>query len=201
MLWLAPDPLILASASPARRAMLEAAGLPAMTVAPELDERATEARAGPLAPADAALLLADAKARVVADAFPERLVVGADQTLAIDGERFAKPAGIAAAREQLRRLSGRTHDLCSAAAVVKDGSTIFRHCATARMTMRVLSDDFLDVYLAAAGSKAKASVGGYQFEALGVHLFERIEGDHFTILGLPLMPLLAFLRSERCLAA
>ena len=189
MLWLAAHPLILASRSQVRRALLEAAGIPIKSIPPDLDERAVEARAGyTLGASDAAPT-------------PGQYVLGADQTLALGRARFTKPSDIEAAREQLRALSGRTHELCSAVAVAKDGRVIFSHCEVARMTMRSLSERFIDAYLAAAGSAVTSSVGAYQLEKLGIHLFERIEGDHFTILGLPLVHLLAFFRREGCLAA
>ncbi len=181
--------------------MLVAAGIPVETIAPELDERAVENRAGPLGATEAALLLAREKARCVRAPSPGQLVLGADQPLALGRARFTKPADVEAAREQLRALSGRTHELCSAIAVAKDGRVIFNHCEVARMTMRSLSDRFLDAYLQDAGEAVTTSVGAYQLEALGIHLFDRIEGDHFTILGLPLMQLLGFLRREGCLAA
>jgi septum formation protein len=200
MLWVAAHPLVLASRSPVRRAILEAAGIPIDPIAPDLDERAVEARAGPLGATDAALLLAREKARAVTPPVPGQFVHGADQTLALGPARFTKPDDVKAAREQLRALSGRTHELCSAIAVAKDGRVIFNHCEVARMTMRSLSDRFLDVYLDAAGSAVTTSVGAYQLEKLGIHLFERIEGDHFAILGLPLIHLLGFLRREGCLA-
>ena len=119
----------------------------------------------------------------------------------MEARRFTKPSGIEAARVQLRALSGQTHELCSAVAVAKDGQVIFSHCEVARMTMRPLSERFLDAYVASAGSAVTTSVGAYQLEKLGIHLFERIEGDHFTILGLPMIHLLAFFRREGCLAA
>jgi septum formation protein len=201
MLWLAAHPLILASRSQVRGALLKAAGIPTTSIPPDLDERAIESRAGhSLSPSDAALLLAREKARSVTTPSGQ-YVVGADQTLALGRARFTKPSDIEAAREQLRTLSGRTHELCSAVAVAKDGRVIFSHCEVARMTMRSLSERFIDAYLAAAGSAVTSSVGAYQLEKLGIHLFERIEGDHFTILGLPLVHLLAFFRREGCLAA
>jgi septum formation protein len=198
MLWLAAEPLVLASKSPTRRAMLEAAGLPIEAIAPEIDERAVEARAGPLGAAEAAMLLAREKARAVKVA--GRFVVGADQTLALGRARFTKPADREAAREQLRSLSGRTHELHSAVAVARDGRVVFSHAEVAKLTVRSLSERFLDAYLDAAGAAVTESVGAYQLERLGIHLFERIEGDHFTILGLPLIHLLGFLRREGCLA-
>jgi len=127
-------------------------------------------------------------------------VVGADQTLALGRTRFTKPVDRDAAREQLKALAGRTHELHSAVAVARDGRVLFSKVDTAKLTMRELSDDFLDAYLDTAGETVLASVGGYQLEGLGSHLFERIEGDYFTILGLPLFALLGFLRKEGCLA-
>jgi septum formation protein len=197
-LWLAAEPLVLASKSAVRRAMLEAAGLPVEAIAAAIDERAVEARAGPLAPSEAAMLLAREKARAIDVA--GRFVVGADQTLALGRARFSKPADREAAREQLRALSGRTHELHSAVAVARDGRVVFSHAETARLTVRSLSERFVEAYLDAAGPAVTESVGGYQLEKLGIHLFERIEGDHFTILGLPLIHLLGFLRREGCLA-
>ncbi len=127
-------------------------------------------------------------------------MVGADQTLALGRARFTKPADREAAREQLRTLSGRTHTLHSAVAVARDGRVVFSHVDTARLTMRPLSERFVEAYLDAGGSSVTHSVGGYQLEGLGSHLFERIEGDYFTILGLPLFALLGFLRREGALA-
>jgi len=200
LLWLDPAPLVLASRSAARRAMLAAAGIPVELTIADVDERGVEARAGPLSASEAAVLLAREKARVVAAKIDGRFVVGGDQTLVLGDRRFSKPADRAAAREQLRALSGRTHELHSAVAVARDGRVVFSHVDTARLTMRSLSEKFLDVYLDTMGPEASASVGAYQLERLGVHLFERIEGDHFTILGLPLLALLAFLRREGRLA-
>jgi septum formation protein len=176
--------------------MLAAAGIPIETSPADIDERGVESRAGPLTPHDAATVLAREKARATGVLFAARFVVGADQTLALGDRRFSKPGSRAGAREQLRALAGRTHELHSAVAVARDGRVVFSHVDTARLTMRALSDRFIDTYLDAVGADALASVGGYQLERLGVHLFERIEGDHFTILGMPLIPLLAFLRRE-----
>jgi septum formation protein len=199
-LWRAAQPLVLASRSAPRRAMLEAAGLPVEISLPDLDERAIEAAAGPLGPAEAAVLLACEKAKVVAQHSPDRLVVGADQTLALGRRRFDKPRDRAAAQAQLMALSGNTHQLHSAVAVVRGGEVLLAVVDTASLTMRRLSDKFLDAYFDAAGPAVLESVGAYQLEKLGIHLFERIEGDHFTILGLPLLPLIAFLRRDECLA-
>jgi septum formation protein len=152
-----------------------------------------------LAPGDIAALLAREKALSVSSRQSGKYVIGADQTLA-QGERlFSKPAGRPQAAEQLRALAGRIHELHSAVAVARDGKILFEAVAIAGMTMRRLSEAEIDVYLDQAGEAVTSSVGAYQLEGLGVHLFERIEGDHFTILGLPLLPLLAFLRSERLL--
>lgn len=199
-LWLADQPLVLASRSDVRGKLLAAAGLWFEIRPAELDERAVETQAGNPAPVAAAQLLARAKAMAVAARQPGQLVLGADQTLARGTERFSKPADRAAATEQLRRLRGRTHELHSAIALVRNGEILFEHTDSARLTMRDFSDDFVATYLDAAGSAASASVGGYQLEGIGVHLFERVEGDYFTILGLPLLPLLGFLRQNSWVA-
>ena len=199
-LWLAPTPLVLASGSAVRRKLLEAAGIPVEVRPASLDERAVEASAPSNNPSAVAALLARAKALQVAKNDPGRLVVGADQTLALGARRFDKPSDRAAARAQLQTLAGRTHELHAAVAVARGGDVLFEHVAVARLTMRPLSDAVLDRYLDAASAAVTGSVGGYQLEALGVHLFECIEGDHFTILGLPLLALLAYLRTEGSLA-
>jgi septum formation protein len=131
---------------------------------------------------------------------PGRLVLGADQTLALGVRRFSKPKDRASAAEQLRALRGETHALHSAIAVAHGGTIAFEHVAVARLTMRDFSDAFLERYLDAAGAAVTTSVGGYQLEGIGVQLFERVEGDHSTILGLPLLPLLSFLRNAKYLA-
>ena len=195
-LWLANEPLVLASRSEARRAMLEAAGIPVEIVAADIDERGIEERADGRSPQDVAALLARAKASAVAASRPGRLVIGGDQTLALGSRLFAKPANRAEAAEQLRALCSKTHALYSAVAVIRDGKVLFEHSDSARLTMRAFSDEFLAAYLDAAGAAASASVGGYQWERLGVHLFDRVDGDHFTILGLPLLALLQFFRRE-----
>jgi len=196
-LWLSPQPLVLASRSDVRGKMLAASGLRIEIRPSQLDERATEAKAGSIDAAAVARLLARAKADAVASTLPGRLVLGADQTLARGNKRFSKPADRASAAEQLRALRGRTHELHSALAVVRDGATVFACVDTAKLTMRDFSDQFLDNYLEMAGDAALSSVGGYQLEGIGIHLFERVEGDYFTILGLPLLPLLAFLRENK----
>jgi septum formation protein len=199
--WLARQPLVLASKSPSRRAILEGAGLPFAIMPADIDERALEAGLPSRDPGAIASALAREKAHVIATNMPGRLVLGADQTLALGQRLFTKPDDIAAAREQLKALRGRTHELHAALALARDGSIIFEHREIARLTMRDFSDDFLEVYLAAAGSAVTASVGAYQIEANGIHLFDKIDGDQFTIMGLPLIPLLDFLRRDGCLAA
>jgi len=198
-LWLASDPLLLASRSAARRTLLEAAGIPVEPHPADLDERALEASAGAAAPPAIAALLARAKALFVAHERPGRLVLGADQVLALGAERLSKPADRASARSQLQLLSGRTHELHSALAFVQDGIVLFEYGGSARLTMRSFSDQFLDRYLDTVGESATVSVGGYQIEGPGIELFERVEGDYFTILGLPLLAALDFLRRRGCL--
>jgi nucleoside triphosphate pyrophosphatase len=199
-MWLAPAPLVLASRSVARRALLEAAGVPIELCPADLDERALEAAAAAADPTAIAAMLAREKASLVAKSHPGRLVLGADQTLALSSKRFSKPADRLAARAQLRVLRGRSHQLHAALAFVDDKGPVFEHVETARLTMRPFSDDFLDRYLDAMGDAVLASVGCYQLEGLGVQLFERIDGDYFTILGLPLLQALDFLRRRGCLA-
>lgn len=200
-LWLADTPLVLASQSASRRAILESANIPLDVEPAAIDERAVEARADRADPGDIAALLARAKALAVSAQKPGRLVLGADQTLALGGRRFSKPADRAAARDQLKTLRGNTHELHSALALARDGAIVFEHREAARLTMRPFSDDFLERYLDAAGSAVTASVGAYQVEGAGIHLFEHIDGGHFTILGLPLLPLLGFLRRTGALSA
>jgi septum formation protein len=192
-LWLVPEPLVLASKSAVRHSVLQAAGIPVDVVPADLDERGIEAQAS-AGPGQVAVLLAREKAAAVASRLPGRLVLGADQTLALGTQRFSKPPSLAAARQQLATLRGRTHELHSGIALVRDKAVLYQDVAVARLTMRAFSDAFLDRYLAAAGTAVMASVGGYQLERTGIHLFDRIDGDHFTILGMPLMPLLGFLR-------
>lgn len=199
-LWLADEPLVLASRSKARQILLTAAGIPVELRPVDLDERSLEAGAPSQAPGAVAAYLACAKALAAAKLCPGRLTLGADQTLALGSRRFAKPSDRAAARAQLQALGGRTHELHSAFAFVRDATVLFEHLGVARLTMRALSDRYLDLYLDAVGDTAMASVGGYQVEGIGIQLFERLEGDYFTIMGLPLIEVLEFLRQTGCLA-
>lgn len=189
--------LILASGSVARRRMLEAAGLAFDVDAPRVDEEAAKAslRAAGLKPRDQADALAELKALSVSRMRPG-FVIGADQMLALGGEVFDKPPNAAEAKEHLLRLRGMTHELVTAAVVAREGAVIWRHIDTPKLTMRTFSDAFLDDYLSRAGDHVLRSVGAYQLEGLGAQLFERVEGDYFSVLGLPLLPLLAFLREH-----
>jgi septum formation protein len=198
-LWRGQFPLILASQSRARQMLLANAGIEFEAVPADIDERAVQQDSGLAAPGEIAALLARSKALWVSARQPGRFVVGADQTLALGMRLFSKPSGRAQAAEQLHALAGHSHELHSAVAVARDGKILFSDVSAARMTMRPLTGAEIGAYLDHAGEAVTSSVGAYQLEGLGVHLFERIEGDHFTILGLPLLRLFAFLRSERLL--
>jgi septum formation protein len=199
-IWRGKSRLILASQSRARQALLANAGIAFDAIAAEIDEREIQRVSGLSAPGEIASLLAREKALSVSSCQPDRIVVGADQTLALGKRLFSKPADRAQAAQQLRSLGGASHELHSAVAVARDGKIMFDTVAVAQMTMRQLSEAEIDAYLDQAGDAVTTSVGAYQLEGLGIHLFERIEGDHFTILGMPLLPLLAFLRSQQLLA-
>ncbi|MDN4986224.1 Maf family nucleotide pyrophosphatase [Bradyrhizobium arachidis] len=199
-LWRGTSPLILASQSGARKMLLANAGLAFEAVTADIDERGIQAASKLSNPREIGLLLAREKAKAVSANRPGSYVIGADQTLALGDRLFNKPSGREQALAQLHDLAGRTHELNSAVAVARDGRIIFEDVSVARMTMRPMSEAELSAYLDAAGDAVTTSVGAYQLEGLGIHLFARIEGDHFTILGLPLLPLLAFLRSERLIA-
>lgn len=190
--------LILASGSSSRRMLLANAGLDFSVVPADLDERAAEApllQAGAEV-ADVALALSMAKATMVSEVHPGAIVIGADQMLELDGERLTKPEDMEAARHQLLKLSGKTHTLHSAVVCARGGEIVWQHVEPAHMTMRKLSPQFIGRYLAAVGPAALSSVGAYQVEGRGIQLFERIDGDFFAILGLPFLPLLAFLRTQ-----
>ena len=180
--------------------LLANAGLEFKAITADIDERAIQAASELSNPREIGLLLAREKANAVSTNYPGSYVIGADQTLALGNRLFNKPAGRAQALAQLRDLAGNSHELNSAVAVARDGKIVFEDVSVARMTMRQMSEAELSAYLDAAGDAVTTSVGAYQLEGLGIHLFERIEGDHFTILGLPLLPLLAFLRRERLVA-
>ena len=198
-IWRERHPLILASQSAVRKSLLDHAGLAVETKPANIDERAIQQRSGLKNPGDIAALLAGEKAKHVSAAHPGRYVVGADQTLALGERLFSKPANRDAAADQLTALAGHTHSLHSAVSVVREGQLLFSHVSVARMSMRKLTAAEIASYLDQAGNAVTTSVGAYQLEGLGVHLFERLEGEHFTILGLPLFPLLAFLRSQNLL--
>jgi septum formation protein len=195
-IWRGKDPLILASQSRARQMLLANAGISFEAVPADIDERSVQKNSGLSAPGEIASLLAREKALFVSSKNPGRYVVGADQTLALGNRLFSKPSGRAQAAEQLRLLAGHTHELHSAIAVARDAEIMFSDVVVAGMTMRRLDESRIEAYLDQAGQAVTTSVGAYQLEGLGVHLFERIDGDHFTILGLPLLPLLKFLRGE-----
>lgn len=188
--------VVLASGSRFRREMLEAAGVDIDVMPADIDERAVEKtlEGTGATPEEVAQVLAEAKALDVSEKQPGRLVLGCDQTLSLGDELFHKPADMEAARRHLLKLSGRTHQLNSAAVLARNGQTLWRHVATARLTMRDLDPAFVGRHLARVGPVALNSVGAYQIEGEGIQLFEKIEGDHFTIVGLPLLPLLKELR-------
>ncbi|APG82804.1 Maf-like protein [Sinorhizobium americanum CCGM7] len=188
--------LVLASASPFRRALLENAGLTFAARAAQVDERALERpleQAG-ASPSDVALALAEAKAKDVSRHFEGALVIGSDQTMSLGTRVYHKPKDMAEAAEHLLSLSGRTHSLNSAIVLVREGDILWRHVSTAHMTVRPLKRAFVERHLRRVGEKALSSVGAYQLEGEGIQLFEKIDGDYFTILGLPMLPLLEKLR-------
>jgi len=200
-LWLAGEPLVLASKSAIRHALLRDAGVPVEVQPADIDERTIEQQPPVHDASELAALLAREKARTIAARLPGRLVLGADQTLALGERRFSKPGDRAGARAQLKALRGRTHELHSAVALMRESTIVFEHREVARLTMRAFSDSFLESYLDAVGAAVTASVGGYQLERIGIQLFEHIEGEHFVILGLPLVALLQYLRQAGWLAA
>jgi septum formation protein len=200
-LWLAGEPLVLASKSAIRHALLRDAGVPIEVQPADIDERTIEQQNPARDAGELAALLAREKARTIAARLPGRLVLGADQTLALGERRFSKPGDRAGARAQLEALRGRTHELHTAIALMRESTIMFEHREVARLTMRAFSDNFLESYLDAVGAAVTASVGGYQLEQIGIQLFQHIEGEHFVILGLPLVALLQYLRQAGWLAA
>ena len=200
-LWLGAEPVLLASTSRTRRALLESCGIPVEARAPGLDERTVEAGLGrSVHPDELASELARRKAELVAASFGSRIVIGADQVLDLDGESLGKPGDPDGARRQLARLAGRTHRLHSAVAIFVGGALHRVAVETASLTMRDLDAATIARYVDAAGEAACRSAGGYEIEGLGIHLFSRVDGEHSTILGLPLLPVLASLRELGCLA-
>ena len=195
-----PNPLILASASSARRRVLEGALVPFIQESSGVDETALKSELGACAPDMLARRLALAKSKAVSARRPGAFVLGADQVLECEGRLFAKPRDKAEARAQLVLLRGRAHRLVNGLALVRAGRVLWRHDDEARLWMREFGDGFLDGYLAEAGPEVLESVGAYRLEGAGAQLFARIEGDFFSILGLPLLPLLDALRREGILA-
>lgn len=192
-------PLILASSSRTRAELIDAAGLTVIVQAPGLDETAIrQAVSGEdrLLPNDVAEVLARAKAEAISELAPKAYVIGADQVLALGDQIIGKSGSMEEARRLLLDLSGKTHELHTSVAVAKEGEAIWAYTDVARLTMRKLTPEFIGRYLAAAGEQVLGSVGAYQLESLGVQLFEKIEGNHFSILGLPLLPMLAELRKR-----
>ena len=198
----APAGLVLASASPFRRKLLEAAGLAFRVVPAKVDEAAIKRDHGAgLEPAALAETLAAAKAEAVSRECGDSLVIGSDQVAALGSRVFDKPADLAEARAHLVELRGRTHRLFTAVALARNGQVVWRQTEIATLTMRRFSEEFLNRYLAEGGARLCQMAGAYEIEGRGIQLFERVEGDHFTIVGLPLIPLLAELRARGVLKA
>lgn len=192
-----PAPLILGSASPFRKALMENAGLTFTVQRAVIDERSIESNleAGRHPPEQVALILAEAKALEVSDRFPDALVLGSDQTLSLGDRVFHKPADRAGAQEHLKALSGKTHQLNSAVVLAQNAKVLWHHISTARLTMRDLSANFIERHLQRVGDTVLSSVGAYQLEGEGLQLFDHIDGDYFTIIGLPMLPMLKQLRT------
>jgi septum formation protein len=188
--------IILASSSPFRRHLMQQAGLRFEAIAANIDERDIEKQLikGKASAGDIALGLARTKALSVASTFPDSFVIGSDQIMSMDETIFHKCENLHVAKDQLGRMRGKTHRLSSAIAIARGSTIVWSYIATAEMTFRNFSDAFLDFYMEAAGEKVLLSVGAYQYEGLGQQLFEKVEGDYFTIIGLPMIPLLTSLR-------
>ncbi len=186
--------LVLASSSPFRRMLMENAGLAFEASPAGIDERRIEQTLANAAPDEVALALAEAKAVDVSGRQPGALVLGSDQTMSLGNRVYHKPRSLSEARENLLSLSGQTHRLNSAIVLVRDGSALWKHVSYADLSVRPLTEKFVDRYLDRVGEKAFTSVGAYQLEGEGIQLFSKIEGDYFTILGLPMLPLLEKLR-------
>ena len=191
-------PLILASKSTARRALLENAGIPFRWMDAAVDEGTLkrDAASASVGVEETALTLAETKALTVSETEPDALVLGCDQVLALDDRLFDKPTTMADARNHLLTLRGRSHRLISAAVLVREGTVVWRLTDIATLTMRDVSDTYIERYLENEGDAVLSSVGAYRLESLGVQLFRSIEGSYFTILGLPLLPLLEELRNR-----
>jgi septum formation protein len=203
-LWQNPAiPLVLASTSRTRAGLLRAAGIAFDTASPGVDEESVKlsAKAEGMTAADAALLLAELKARRISERVPGAVVIGADQILVCEGRWFDKPADRDAAADQLATLAGRSHSLVTAVLCMRGGVVLWRHVATPKLTLRAFSAAEIAAYLDHAGEAVLACVGAYQLEGLGVRLFSAVEGEHAAILGLPMLPLLGFLRQHGALTA
>jgi septum formation protein len=186
--------IVLASQSASRRAMLAAAGVAFEALPAYIDERALELQLGDAEPATVALTLAEAKAQAICAEAPGRLVLGSDSLVVVEGRRFDKPLSRGEAVEHLRFFSGRLMELHSAAALVRDSEVLWRHADMAALQLRHLSDGFIESYLSCEWPAVSGCVGVFRIEGMGVQLFERISGDQFTVLGMPLLPLLGALR-------
>jgi septum formation protein len=195
--------LVLASSSPFRRMLLENAGIRFQARAAEIDERGIEDQLEEQhsSPEEVALILAEAKARNVGEAFPDDIIIGSDQTMSLGQRVYHKPRDMDEARDHLVSLSGQTHQLNSAIVLTLGRDILWKHVSSARLTVRKLDAGFIERHLERVGPKALSSVGVYQLEGEGIQLFDKIEGDYFTILGLPMLPLLAKLRDLRVIDA